>query len=218
MNRLYYGDNLHVMNDLMGKAAVDLIYLESTVQVYQTYNLLYARRIGRPIPEQEEAFATRGFDREKRQLAKAMPVFMREHGIDEYYVRFWKYWTDALINTQPKLLAYLVYMVQRLMYMQTILKPTGSIYLHCDPEASHYIKVMMDAIFGHDNYDNEIIWKRTSAHSDAKKLGSVHDVISDTRCPINQRPTAFLLNTRKTISPIVTDTWTRTAAGIPAVI
>ena len=178
MNRLFYGDNLHVMKDLMGNAAVDLIYLDPPFKSNQTYNLLYSRRIGRPIPEQEEAFCdTWDMDRKKRELAKAMPVLMRDHGIDEYYVQFWKYWMDALINTQPKLLAYLVYMVQRMMYMKLILKPTGSIFLHCDPEASHYIKVMMDAIFGHDNFQNEIIWKRTSSHSDAKKLGSVHDVI-----------------------------------------
>ncbi len=178
MNRLFYGDNLHVMHQLMGSLSVDLIYLDPPFKSNRNYNLMYSRRIGRPIPEQEEAFCdTWEMDSKKRELAKQMPVFMRKHGVDEYYVRFWKYWMDALINTQPKLLAYLVYMVQRLMYMKLILKPTGSIYLHCDPEASHYIKVMMDAIFGHDNYQNEIVWKRTSAHSDAKKLGAVHDVI-----------------------------------------
>ena len=178
MNRLFYGDNLHVMSQLMGNHAVDLIYLDPPFKSNRTYNLLYSQRIGRPIPEQEEAFCdTWDLDAEKKELVKAMPVFMRDHGINEFYVRFWKYWTDALYHTQPKLLAYLVYMVQRLMYMKLILKPTGSIYLHCDPEASHYIKVMMDAIFGHENYQNEIIWKRTSAHSDAKKLGSVHDTL-----------------------------------------
>ena len=61
--------------------------------------------------------------------------------------------------------------------MKTVLKPTGSIYLHCDPTASHYIKVMMDAIFGHGHFRSEIIWKRTSGHSDAKRLGAVHDVL-----------------------------------------
>ena len=61
--------------------------------------------------------------------------------------------------------------------MKSILRPTGSIYLHCDPTASHYIKIMMDGIFGHENFQNEIIWKRTSAHSGAKRYGPIHDVI-----------------------------------------
>ena len=61
--------------------------------------------------------------------------------------------------------------------MRRILKPTGSLYLHCDPTASHYIKALMDAIFGHDNFQSEITWKRTSAHSDAKGFGQVRDVI-----------------------------------------
>jgi DNA modification methylase len=68
-------------------------------------------------------------------------------------------------------------MVQRLLHMKVILKPTGSIYLHCDPTASHYIKVMMDGIFGHENFRSEIIWKRTSAHSSAKRYGPIHDTI-----------------------------------------
>ncbi len=179
MNRLFYGDNLHVMRDLMGNHAVDLIYLDPPFKSNRTYNLLYARRIGRPIPEQEEAFCdTWTLGPDQRQLAKAMPVFMREHGVDEYYVRFWKFWMEALIHTQPRLLAYLVYMVQRMMYMKLILKPTGSIFLHCDPEASHYIKVMMDAIFGHGNFRNEIIWSynRFSRRGD-HEFPSMHDVI-----------------------------------------
>ena len=106
-----------------------------------------------------------------------MPILMREHGIEDYYVEFWRLWINALRHTQPHLLAYLIYMVQRLLYMKSILRPTGSIYLHCDPTASHYIKVMMDGIFGHRNFRNEIIWKRTSAHSAAKRWGDVHDVL-----------------------------------------
>ena len=73
--------------------------------------------------------------------------------------------------------SYLVYMAIRLLEMQRILKDSGSIYLHCDPTMSHYLKLLMDCIFGKDNFRNEIIWKRTTAHSDSKTLGSVHDVI-----------------------------------------
>lgn len=178
MNRLFYGDNLYVMKDLMDNHAVDLIYLDPPFKSNKNYNLMYSRRVGRPIPEQEEAFCdTWEMDAEKRELVKAMPDLMREQGIDDYYVQFWRHWMNALRYTQPQLLAYLIYMVQRLMYMKLILKPTGSIYLHCDPDASHYIKVMMDSIFGHDNFRNEIVWKRTGSHGGANRWGPIHDTL-----------------------------------------
>jgi DNA modification methylase len=98
--------------------------------------------------------------------------------VEDYYVEFWRLWIKALHETQPHLLAYLIYMVLRLLHMKAILKPTGSIYLHCDPTASHYIKVMMDGIFGHQNFVNEIIWVRSLPHGNvAKKYGASHDVI-----------------------------------------
>ena len=106
-----------------------------------------------------------------------MPVLMRESGIDDEVAQFWKLWMNALRHTNPRLLAYLSYMVQRLLPMKGILKQTGSVYLHCDPTASHYIKVMMDAIFGHENFRSEIVWKRSSAHSSAKRYGPIHDTL-----------------------------------------
>jgi DNA modification methylase len=120
-------------------------------------------------------------DPQKEEVAKAMPVLMREHGVEDYYVEFWRLWINALRHTQPHLLAYLIYMVQRLLHMKSILRPTGSIFLHCDPTASHYIKVMMDGIFGHKNFRNEIIWKRrygssSSVHK-SHKFGAVTDTI-----------------------------------------
>jgi DNA modification methylase len=177
MNRLYYGDNLTIMQQ-MAKHSVDLIYLDPPFNSQQNYNLLYRTMTGKPVPEQAEAFCdTWEMDAQKEAIARSMPVLMREHGVDNYYVDFWRLWMNALRHTQPHLLAYLIYMVQRLLYMKSILRPTGSLYLHCDPTASHYIKVMMDGIFGHENFQNEIIWKRTSAHSGAKRYGPVHDVV-----------------------------------------
>lgn len=176
-NRLYYGDNLLIMQQ-MKLRSVDLIYLDPPFNSQQNYNLLYKTLTGKPVPEQAEAFCdTWEMDAQKEQLAKAMPLLMKEKGVDDYYVQFWHLWMSALRNTQPHLLAYLTYMVHRLLYMKTLLKATGSIYLHCDPTASHYIKVMMDGIFGHKNFRNEIIWKRTSAHSSAKRYGPIHDTI-----------------------------------------
>lgn len=177
MNKLFYGDNLNIMMN-MGKGAVDLIYLDPPFKSQQNYNLLYKSLTGKPVPEQAEAFCdTWEMDAEKENIARTMPVLMKEYGVEDYYVEFWRLWIQALRHTQPHLLAYLIYMVQRLLQMKIILKKTGSIYLHCDPEASHYIKVMMDGIFGHKNFRNEIIWRRTGAHGRAKKWGPIHDVI-----------------------------------------
>ena len=177
MNHLYYGDNLTRMQNMPLKS-VDLIYLDPPFKSNKNYNLMYKTLTGKPVPEQVDAFCdTWEMDAEKEETAKAMPVLMREHGVEDYYVEFWRLWIKALRNTQPHLLAYLIYMVQRLLYMKTILKDTGSIYLHCDPTASHYIKVMMDGIFGHANFRSEIIWKRSHAHNSAKRYGPIHDVI-----------------------------------------
>lgn len=177
MNKLWYGDNLTIMQ-AMPKHSVDLIYLDPPFNSKQNYNLLYKTMTGKPVPEQVEAFCdTWEMDAQKEAIARSMPVLMREHGIDDYYVDFWRLWMQALRHTQPHLLAYLIFMVQRLLHMKSILRPTGSIYLHCDPTASHYIKVMMDGIFGHDNFRNEIVWKRTGAHGRAKKWGPIHDII-----------------------------------------
>lgn len=177
MNHLYYGDNLKIMQR-MPAASVDLIYLDPPFKSDQNYNLVYKTMTGKPVPEQAQAFCdTWEMDAEKEKLAKTMPVLMREKGVDDYYVEFWRLWVQALRKTQPHLMAYLIYMVQRLLEMKAILRPTGSVYLHCDPTASHYIKIMMDGIFHHSNFRNEIIWKRTSAHSSAKRYGPVHDVI-----------------------------------------
>lgn len=178
MNKLWYGDNLTIMQS-MGKHSVDLIYLDPPFKSDANYNLLYKNMTGKPVPEQAEAFFdTWELDAAKLEIARSMPLLMREHGVDNFYVDFWRAWMEALKRAQPALLAYLIYMVQRLLYMKSILRPTGSIYLHCDPTASHYIKVMMDGIFGHDNFRNEIVWKRQSAHSDARsKFSSVSDVI-----------------------------------------
>ena len=177
MNSLWYGDNLTIMQN-MRKHSVDLIYLDPPFNSKQTYNLIYKSMTGKPVPDQAEAFCdTWEMDPQKEQIAKSMPVLMREHGVQDFYVEFWRLWMNALRHANRPLMAYLVYMVQRMLHMKSLLRPGGSIYLHCDPTASRYIKIMMDGIFGQENFQNEIIWKRTSAHSGAKRYGPVHDVI-----------------------------------------
>ena len=178
MNRLYYGDCLTIMRDHMKLGSVDLIYLDPPFNSNREYNAIYKDETGNPLPDQIEAFCDLWeLDEERERALRHMPILMREAGIDDDAVDFWRLWTSALRNTQPRLLAYLSYMVERLLPMKGLLKPTGSIYLHCDPTASHYIKVMIDAIFGHENFINEIAWKRTSTHSDSKTWSRVSDTI-----------------------------------------
>ena len=178
MNRLYYGDCLTVMQKYMRSNSVDLIYLDPPFNSNRAYNQIYKDETGRPLPDQVEAFCDLWtLNDETERSIRAMPVLMREAGVQDSVVEFWRLWMNALRETNDKLLAYLSYMVERLLHMKSILKPTGSIYLHCDPTASHYIKVMMDAIFGHENFKNEVVWRRTGAHGRAKRWGPIHDTI-----------------------------------------
>lgn len=177
-NQLFYGDNLTIMRN-MPKAGVDLIYLDPPFNSQRSYNLIYKQATGLPVPEQEEAFCDAWqMDPEKEEMVRRMPVVLRDYGTDENLVQFWTAWIRALQNTQPRLLAYLVFMTFRLLEMRLLLKPTGSLYLHCDPTASHYIKVILDGVFGHSNFRNEIIWKRTTAHNTtSRKYGDITDTL-----------------------------------------
>lgn len=178
-NHLYYGDNLTTMKTNIPPNSINLIYLDPPFNSQRTYNLIYKQLTGQPVPEQEEAFCDAWeMDAEKEDMLRRMPIVFKEYGVDEDLIKFWQAWIRALRNTQPRLLAYLVYMFYRLLEMHRILHPYGSIYLHCDPHVSHYIKVIMDGVFRHENFRNEIIWKRTNAKGLAfKRLASNHDVI-----------------------------------------
>lgn len=150
--------------------SVDLIYLDPPFNSNRNYNSIYKDETGQPLPDQVEAFCdTWELDETRERAIKTMPVLMREQGIDDTTVEFWRMWMNALRNTQPRLLAYLSYMVERLLQMKLILKPTGSIYLHCDPTASHYLKALMDAIFGHQNFRSDITWRRNNPTGRASK-------------------------------------------------
>ena len=177
MNRLYYGDCLAVMEE-MPPGSVDLIYLDPPFNSSRDYNAIYTDETGRPLPTQVEAFCdTWILDEDRERAIRQMPILMREAGIDDEVAEFWRLWVKALRKTNPRMLAYLSYMVERLLPMRGLLKPTGSIYLHCDPTASHYIKIMMDAIFGHENFRNEITWQRTESHNTADRYGNIADIL-----------------------------------------
>lgn len=176
-NRLYYGDCLTIMQG-MRLASVDLIYLDPPFNSNRAYNAIYKDETGRPLPDQVEAFCdTWTLDEETERQLRTMPVLMRENGIADETVEFWRLWMNALRATNPRMLAYLAYMVQRLVVMKGLLKPTGSIYLHCDPTGSHYIKVMMDGIFGHRNFLNEIAWCYEVGGRGKKQFAKKHDTL-----------------------------------------
>lgn len=177
MNKLFYGDNLTIMR-MLPADSVDLIYLDPPFNSNRSYNLLYKNTTGLPIPEQIEAFCdTWELDYEKSEMAYDIPNIMQKYGIKNDVVQFWYYLVLALKSTNPKLLAYLVYMTIRLIEMHRILKSTGSIYLHCDPTASHYLKIVMDSIFGHENFRNEIAWCYKSRPQSKRYFGKKHDII-----------------------------------------
>ena len=177
MNRLYYGDCLTIMQE-MPRDSVDLIYLDPPFNSNRDYNAIYKDETGRPLPDQIEAFCDLWqLDEERERVIRQVPVLMRNAGIDDDVAQFWKIWMNALRKTNPRLLAYLSYMVQRLLPMRGILKPTGSIYLHCDPTASHYIKIMMDGIFGQENFRNEIVWCYGSGGASKRWFSKKHDTI-----------------------------------------
>ena len=170
-NKLYYGDNLHVLREYVGAESVDLIYLDPPFNSDATYNVLFKTPQGKRATAQVKAFEDTwkwGHDAElafddvlhaggpTAAMLRALRGFMGE--------------SDTM--------AYLAMMAVRLTEMRRVLKPSGSLYLHCDPTASHYLKVMLDGIFGAGRFLNEVTWKRTHSHGNVgRNFGSVTDTI-----------------------------------------
>ena len=169
-NTLYYGDNLKVLKKYVDDESVDLVYLDPPFNSARNYNVLFAERDGSRAAAQIQAFEdTWAWD----AVASAAYHEVVESGgkVSETLQAFRQILGDS------DMLAYLSMMAPRLVELRRVLKETGSIYLHCDPTASHYLKLLLDGVFGPDNFRNEIIWKRTSGHSDAGRYGNVHDVL-----------------------------------------
>ena len=178
MNELFYGDCLRVMEQELKSNSVDLIYLDPPFNSNRNYNMIYTDETGRPLPDQIEAFCDIWtLDADKEAAIRQLPELPEFQGIDPEITNFWKIWMLSLGNTNKKLLAYLYYMLQRLVQMKLLLKPTGSIFLHCDPTYSHYIKVIMDGIFSHHNFQNEIVWYYKNASRGKKRFAKAHDII-----------------------------------------
>jgi len=174
-NTLFYGDNLAILREHVENESVDLVYLDPPFNSNANYNLLFKAPDGHQSQAQIEAFgdtwhwnepAEQAFDEvmqsgnsDAAEMLRAMRSFLKENDM----------------------MAYLAMMAVRLLELHRVLKPTGSLYLHCDPTASHYLKILLDAVFGPKQFRTEISWKRQSAHNDAKQgrvqYGNVRDVI-----------------------------------------
>ncbi|MDE3051785.1 MAG: site-specific DNA-methyltransferase, partial [Nitrospirota bacterium] len=169
-NTLYYGDNLDVLKRYIKDESVDLIYLDPPFNSNQSYNVLFAEKSGVGSAAQIKAFGdTWHWD---QGAALAYQETVEAGGKVAQVMQAFRQFLGG-----NDMLAYLSMMAPRLVELRRVLKSTGSIYLHCDPTASHYLKLLMDAVFLPQNFQNEIVWKRTSAHSSAKRYGPVHDVI-----------------------------------------
>jgi DNA modification methylase len=170
VNTLYYGDNLDVLRRHIADESVDLVYLDPPFKSDQNYNVLFAERDGTRSEAQIQAFEdTWQWD---QGAAAAWQEVVEAGGAVAETMRAFR-----TLLPDSDMLAYLAMMAPRLVELRRVMKPTASIYLHCDPTASHYLKLLLDGIFGPVNFRNEIIWKRTTAHSSAKKYAPIHDTL-----------------------------------------
>lgn len=172
MNTLWHGDNLDILREHIGDETVDLIYLDPPFNSNRDYNVLFKEKSGAASPAQMEAFTdTWTWD----QAAVAAMADM-ERSAPSRVVRMINALRDLVDDND--LMAYLAMMCHRLLELHRVLKPTGSLYLHCDPTASHYLKIMLDSVFGKENFRNEIIWQRTIAKGNAStRFTKNHDSI-----------------------------------------
>ena len=170
MNKLYYGDNLDVLRRHIDDESVDLVYLDPPFNSNASYNVLFAERDGTQAASQIKAFEDTW--RWDQSAARACQEVIEAGGkVSEAMQAFRTLLGDS------DMMAYLAMMAPRLVELRRVLKQTGSLYLHCDPTASHYLKLLLDAVFGPQHFLNEIIWKRTHAHGSSKRFGPVHDVV-----------------------------------------
>jgi DNA modification methylase len=173
-NTLYYGDNLQVLRNpkFFQDESIDLIYLDPPFNSKADYNVLFKETSGEESTAQIQAFTDFWqWDTEARKAYEYLTVEAPNEELANL--------TNAFFSFLGKndMMAYLVMMGERLLELHRVLKPTGSIYLHCDSTASHYLKLMLDAVFGVKNFRNEIVWKRFNFHADAKRYGRVADRI-----------------------------------------
>jgi len=171
-NHLHYGDNLSVLRDSIADDSVDLIYLDPPFNSNASYNVLFKSPSGRESAAQIEAFDDTWHWTDAAEEAHG-DVLRSGNGAAAEMLRAMRSFLG-----ENDMMAYLAMMAVRLLELHRVLKPTGSLYLHCDPTASHYLKLLLDAVFGARNFRNEIVWRRTNAHNvGTRAYPKVHDTL-----------------------------------------
>jgi site-specific DNA-methyltransferase (adenine-specific) len=171
MGTLYYGDNLDILRRYIKDETVDLSYLDPPFNSAQNYNAFFHERDGTDAASQIRAFKdTWHWDIEVKRAFDTV-VDNSSERVRKVMLAFYEFLGGN------DMMAYITMMAPRLVELRRVLKPTGSLYLHCDPTASHYLKLLLDAVFGHNNFRNEIVWKRVTSHSDAKRWSPITDSI-----------------------------------------
>ena len=170
-NKLYFGDNLDILREHVPDESVDLVYLDPPFNSNATYNVLFKEASGAGSAAQIHAFDDTWHWNEESERTYREVVTDGPKKLADLL--------QAMLSFLGRndMMAYLTMMSPRMVELHRVLKPTGSIYVHCDPTASHYLKLLMDAVFGQENFRNEVIWKRTGSHGGANRWGPVHDVI-----------------------------------------
>jgi site-specific DNA-methyltransferase (adenine-specific) len=174
-NTLYYGDNLFILREHIQSESVDLIYLDPPFNSNRNYNVLFKDEHGTDSEAQIKAFDdTWHWGLEAEHIYAELLTESQPHIAE--MIESMRHFIGS-----NQIMAYLVMMTARLMELHRVLKPTGSLYLHCDPTASHYLKVVLDTIFGSQNFKNEIVWKRKTGRGDtggtSRKFGNVLDIL-----------------------------------------
>jgi site-specific DNA-methyltransferase (adenine-specific) len=171
-NTLYYGDNLPILREYIADESIDLVYLDPPFNSSRTYNVLFKDESGQESEAQIEAFEDTWHWNQETEATYAEIVTHSAPHVGEMIAAL-----RGFVGTN-QMMAYLVMMAARLVELHRVLKPTGSLYLHCDPTASHYLKVVLDTIFGVSNFRNEIIWRRSHPKGHAfTRFATNHDVI-----------------------------------------
>jgi DNA modification methylase len=172
MNRLYYGDNLDVLRLHVEDESVDLVYLDPPFNSNANYNVLFAERDGTRAASQIKAFEDTWEWNE--DAARSYEAVVEGGGRVSQAMQAFRSLLD-----ESDMMAYLAMMAPRLIELRRVLKPTGSLYLHCDQAASHYLKLLLDAVFGAENFRNEITWKRKAGRGETNKAAIRFGVSAD---------------------------------------
>ena len=172
MNTLFYGDNLDVLRRHVADSSVDLVYLDPPFQSGKNYNVIFETHTGKPEHERAQAEAFGDTWRWGQEAEESFVDVERVGGAPAKTIRALR----AILG-ESDIMAYLSMMAPRLLELRRVLKPTGSLYLHCDPTASHYLKVLLDGIFGAGCFRNEIIWRYRRWPAKARRFQRMHDVL-----------------------------------------